>query len=374
MFIIILKNVAKIILYFYGDIMEKFIDLRSDTVTRPTNEMREAMFNAEVGDDVLSEDPTINKLEKLAAELLNKEAAMFVPSGTFGNQVSLFTHCGKGDEVILSDESHIIQHEAGAGAIIAGAQFRTISPEKSYITWEEIEPKIRKEKDIHYPETRLIELENATANGDVMPLEEMEKIYNNAKKYNINIHLDGARIFNAAAYLRVNVSEIAKYADSVMFCLSKGLCSPVGSMVAGKKEFIEKARKKRKIMGGGMRQAGILAAAGIVSLTKMTERLKIDHLNAKKLADAFINTGLFNLFSEKVKINMFFIQFKDKNLQDKQWNFVEFLKEYKILTYPPENGWIRFVTHNDVKESDIDYIVKMIPDIVSKWVEKVNKS
>ena len=352
--------------------MEKFIDLRSDTVTRPTKEMREAMFNAEVGDDVLSEDPTINKLEKLAAELLNKEASMFVPSGTFGNQVSLFTHCDKGDEIILSDDSHIIQHEAGAGAIITGAQFRTISPKKSYITWEEIEPKIRKEKDIHYPETRLIELENATANGDVMPLDEMEKIYNNAKKYNINIHLDGARIFNAAAYLGVNVSEIAKYADSVMFCLSKGLCSPVGSMVAGTKKFIEKARKKRKIMGGGMRQAGILAAAGIVSLTKMIERLKIDHINAKKLAEAFVNTGLFNLFSDKVKINMFFIQFKDKNLQDKQWNFVEFLKEYKILTYPPENGWIRFVTHNEVKESDIDYVVKIIPDIIKKWVNSIN--
>lgn len=349
--------------------MEKYIDLRSDTVTQPTIEMREAMFNAKVGDDVLSEDPTINELEKLAANIVGKEDAMFVPSGTFGNQVSILTHCKKGDEVIISDQAHVIQHEAGAGGIISGVQFRTIDPEKSYITWNQINLKIRKEKDIHYPETRLIELENALANGDVMPISEIEKIYTNAKKYDINIHLDGARLFNAATYLNVEPSQITKYTDSVMFCLSKGLCSPVGSMVAGSKDFIKRARKNRKIMGGGMRQAGFLAAAGIVSLTKMTKRLKNDHENAKRIAKAFIDTGFFNLFPEEVKINMFFIQFKNESFKNKQDKFVEYLKTFNILTYPPEGGWIRFVTHNDAKDSDVDYVIEKIPEIVNTWTK-----
>lgn len=228
----------------------EFIDLRSDTVTKPTDEMRRAMAYAEVGDDVYGDDPTVNKLEKLAAEILGKEAALFVPSGTFANQLALFTHCNRGDEVIIGDDYHIVQHEAGAAGIISGVQLRTIETDRGALIPEVVEKKIRKVDDIHYPKTGLICLENAHSNGRVIRLENYEKIRNIAEKYKVPIHLDGARIFNAATFLKIQASEIAKYADSVSFCLSKGLCAPVGSLLVGNKEFIEKARKKRKIMGG----------------------------------------------------------------------------------------------------------------------------
>ena len=292
---------------------KKYIDFRSDTVTNPTLEMREAIFNAELGDDVLQEDPTVKKLEKLAAQMLGKEAALFVPSGTFGNQLALFTHCKRGDEVILSDMAHIVQHEVGAASIIAGVQLRTIHPKNSWLTWNEIEKVVRKQENIHYPDTGLIVLLNSLSNGDVKPLEVMKEIYENAKKYNIPVHIDGARIFNAATYLNVDVKQIAKYSDSVMFCLSKGLVAPIGSILVGTNEFIAHARKKRKLMGGGMRQVGIIAAAGIIALTKMTKRLDEDHQNAKKLALAFDKYALFELDIEKVKTNIFFMKLNPNN-------------------------------------------------------------
>lgn len=342
----------------------KTIDLRSDTVTQPTDDMRNAMFTAVVGDDVVGEDPTVNRLEKLAAQMLGKEAALFVPSGTFGNQLAVHTHCPHGSELIIPEQAHIVQYEVAAAAVIAGVQLRAIRTQTEWLTWEDIEPTIRKDaEDVHLPETGLIVLQNSTGKGAVMPFAEMQKIWEGAKKYNLPIHIDGARIFNAATYLEVNVKEIAKLADSVMFCLSKGLAAPVGSLLVGTEEFIKKARKKRKLMGGGMRQVGILAAPGIIALEKMTKRLHKDHSNAKKLAEALSKYEIFDISANDVQTNIFFLKFKEQNeaLGNK---FVEELAKHNVLTYPPREGSIRFVTHNDVSEADIDFIISKLLEIV----------
>lgn len=347
---------------------DKYIDLRSDTVTKPTQKMREAIYRADVGDDVLSEDPTVNRLEKLAAKKLGKEAALLVPSGTFGNQLSLFTHCNQGNEVILCENSHIVQHEAGASSVISSVQLRTILPHADFLTWDEIERRIRKTADIHYPKTGVISLENPLSLGIVPSLQEMERIYKNAhEKYDIPIHLDGARIFNAAAFLETPASEIAKFADSVMICLSKGLCAPIGSLLVGSKKFIQKARRNRKIMGGGMRQAGFIAAAGVIALEEMTARVKEDNQRAQKLAKAFKEYDLFDIDLSNVMINMFFVNFNKKYRNQNPAKFVELLKEQGILTYPPEEDTLRFVTHRWITKADIDYIINQLPEIVNKF-------
>lgn len=347
-----------------------WIDLRSDTVTRPTESMREAMYRAEVGDDVLGEDPSVNALEGYAAELVGKEASLFVPSGTFANQLALFTHCRRGQEVILSDDAHIVQHEAGAASIIAGVQLRTILPQDSYPRWNEIDPLIRKEENIHFPETGLIELENAVSNGEVMSLENMREIVEGAGRFHVPVHLDGARIYNAALFLGAEAAKLAAYADSVMFCLSKGLCAPVGSILAGNKAFIKDACKKRKIMGGGMRQAGIIAAAGMVALKEQLPRLGEDHAKARALAEVFRKTGMFEISPDPVKINIFFVRFNNQN-QGLETNLVESLKTQNILTYPPEQGWIRFVTHRDLSSEEIEQACRKIEPIVENTIKRI---
>jgi len=324
------------------------IDLRSDTVTRPTEEMRRAMYEAEVGDDVYGEDPTLNKLEALSAEVTGKEGAVFVPSGTFGNQLALFSHCNRGNEVVLSDTSHIVQNEVGAAAVIAGVQLRTFTPRGGYPLWREIEPLIRIGEDLHWPKTELIALENALGNGEVMPMEVSEEIAREARALGIPVHLDGARIFNAAHYLGVEPSRIAACADSVMFCLSKGLCAPVGSMLVGSAPFIEVARKKRKIMGGGMRQVGILAAAGLIALQKMRQRLPEDREKAETLAEVFRASGLFEMQPETTKINMFFVRYRDGAFAGQEAKLVEDLGRKGLRINPPDGGWIRLVAHNDL--------------------------
>ncbi|MEQ8159500.1 MAG: low-specificity L-threonine aldolase, partial [Mesotoga sp.] len=261
----------------------KWIDLRSDTVTLPGEEMRAAMANAEVGDDVYGDDPTVNRLEEIAAEVLGKESAVFVPSGTFGNQLSILTHTLRGDEVIIPASNHIIVHEAGASAVIAGVQMRTLDCDDGMPSVDRILKAIRGE-DLHYPRTGLICLENAHSSGRVLPMEYMKEVYSLARERAVPVHLDGARIFNAAVSLGIDAGEIASKADSVMFCLSKGLGAPIGSMLVGTKDFISRARKGRKIMGGAMRQAGIIAAAGIMAIEKMIDRLGEDHENARYLA------------------------------------------------------------------------------------------
>ena len=342
------------------------IDLRADTVTRPTAEMRKAMYEAEVGDDVLQEDPTVNRLERVAAEIVGKESALFVPSGTFGNQCAIFSHCLPGNEVILAEQTHVVQHEVGAAAMIAGAQLRTITPTASYPIWSEIDPRIRKRENIHYPDSRLIALENALSNGDVMPLEAMQEIYDRSREYGVAVHLDGARIFNAAEYLGVEASALAACTDTVMFCLSKGLCSPVGSMLAGDRDLMLVARKRRKTMGGGMRQAGVLAAAGIISLEKMRLRVGEDRQKAERLADALRETGVFEMLPESVKINMLFARFKEGSFRGKENRFVEVLKTHDVLTYPREGGWMRLVTHNDVSFEDIERVCSILDCVLEE--------
>ncbi len=340
----------------------RYIDLRSDTVTQPTQEMREAMYTAEVGDDVYGDDPTVTKLEEYAAHLVGKEAALLIPSGTFGNQLSLFTHCQRGDEVLLGDDCHIVVHEVGAPAIIAGVNLRTITSVKGLLTPDEVASKIRG-ADIHYPHTGLICLENAHSNGRVIPLDNMKDIYEIANKSSIPVHLDGARIFNAAAFLGVDASQIAQYCDSVMFCLSKGLCAPFGSLLAGSKEFITKARKKRKLMGGGLRQAGIMAAAGLLALEKMRGRLHVDHENARLLGAELDKIPGIKVFTEDIQINMVFFDMSGTDYDIGK--FVTDLYNKGIKVNEAEKELMRLVTNYWVTSDDVHYVVECVREIVS---------
>ncbi|AOT69255.1 low-specificity L-threonine aldolase [Geosporobacter ferrireducens] len=341
----------------------RYIDLRSDTVTVPTEEMREAMFRAEVGDDVYGDDPTVNRLEEYAARLVGKEAALFVPSGTFGNQLALFVHCKRGDEVLLGDDSHIVQHEVGAASVIAGVQLRTLTSCHGELDPREVEAKIRKEADIHYPDTGLICLENAHSNGKVISLENMEQIHKITRKYHIPIHLDGARLFNAATYLNVEAGEIVQYVDSVMFCLSKGLCAPVGSILAGSKTFIEKARKGRKLLGGGLRQSGFLAAAGLVALEKMIHRLKEDHENALLMGQELAKIPGIKVNIEDIHLNMVFFDMTGTEY-DSDKLVKEMLKK-GIKINPAEDGIMRFVTNYWVNREDVHYVVDTLKTIIN---------
>ena len=332
------------------------IDIRSDTVTKPTDAMRKAMAEAEVGDDVYGDDPTVKKLESLGAKMLGKESALFVPSGTFGNQLALFTWCNRGTEVLLGEECHIIQHEAGAASIIAGVQTRPLSAPNGVLTSEALRERLRKQ-DLHTPPTSLICVENAHSLGRSVPLAAMDETRKIANEWKLPIHLDGARIFNAATALDCNARDIASMADSVMFCLSKGLCAPVGSLLAGKKEFIEKARYKRKIMGGGMRQAGILAAAGIIALEGQTQKLKEDHIRAKNIARGLAKIPGIVIKPKETEINMVFftwLQAEDKKIAA---NVVETFKKHKIIINHPEKGVFRFVTHYWIGDVEVEAIL-----------------
>ncbi len=345
-------------------IISPMIDIRSDTVTQPTAKMREAMAQAVVGDDVYEDDPTVQELEHYGAGLVGKEAALFVPSGTFGNQLALFTWCPRGSEIILGEECHIIQHEVGAASIIAGVQTRTISAPDGYLDPSKVEERIRGQ-DIHFPITSLICIENAHSSGRVVSCENLQDIRNLANRYKLPVHLDGARIFNAACTLGVSARKIAQFADSVMFCLSKGLCAPVGSLLAGPKSFIELARKKRKIMGGGMRQVGVLAAAGLVALKEMVGRLSEDHKRARTLAAALAQIPSVEIDPSKVDINMVFFSITGKLLQEDPAYWVQRFREEGICINPPEQGVFRFVTHYWVDDAAIDHISKASKKIFS---------
>lgn len=339
-----------------------YIDLRSDTVTLPTEEMRRAMYEAQVGDDVYGDDPTINKLEALAAKMAGKEAAMFVPSGTMGNQVSIMTHLReRGLEIITSDEAHIVAHEVGAPAVLSQAFTRTLHYENGIPEPEKIRAAIRGE-NIHFPKTGLICLENPLAIGRVVPLEVMAEIRAIADEKNIPIHMDGARLFNAATALGVEAPEITQYVDSVMFCLSKGLCAPVGSMVAGSAEFIARARKNRKLLGGGMRQAGFLAAAGIIALEKMTKRLDVDHQNAKYMAQKLSEMDGVSIDLDSVQINMVFFRLdRPQALKDA---LPEKMLVHGIKINGEEDGLFRFVTQNGVSREDIDKALEVFASLI----------
>ncbi len=351
------------------------IDLVSDTVTLPTNEMREAMKNAEVGDDVNQEDPTINILEELAAEKVGKEAAMFVPSGTMGNLIAILNHCKRGEEVILESRSHLYNFEVGGISALGGVVTKTIDGDKGILNVDKIKSEIRQE-DIHEVKTALICLENShnRAGGTVTPPKITENICQLAHKHNIFVHLDGARLFNAAVALNIEPELLVKNVDSVMFCLSKGLSAPVGSILSGSKEFIQKARKNRKMLGGGMRQAGILAAAGIISLEKMVKRLKEDHKNARILAEGLNEIEGIKVDLETVQTNMVYFNV-EKLVKELNINTDQFLErlvdEYGIrggvetpIQDPTE---IRFVTHHGISEEDIHTTINAIK-MISKSI------
>lgn len=338
-----------------------YIDFRSDTVTVPTEEMRNAMSMAVVGDDVYGDDATVNELECLAAELFGKEAALFVPTGTMANQLALFTHVQRGEEVILPDNCHIIAHEAGASAIIAGAQLRSIPNVNGEMSFDLIEHYIRKDpEDIHQPRTALITYENADSDGQVRSLEYMKKVKTLAEKYHLPVHIDGARIFNAATFLNVNVKEMAQYADTISVCLSKGLCAPVGSLLVGSKDFIALARRKRKILGGGMRQVGILAAAGILALQDMTKRLQEDHDNAKYLCSRLKEVPGLEVYDERQQINMVFFRLKNYPLESSA--LVSYMADHGVRINGEDNGMMRFVTHYYVSKEEIDQAVQLLKD------------
>ncbi|HAA85577.1 MAG TPA: low-specificity L-threonine aldolase [Kosmotogaceae bacterium] len=340
----------------------KWIDLRSDTVTQPTPEMRKAMSEAVVGDDVYSDDPTVNELERLAAEMLGKEAALFVPSGTFGNQLALLTHTLRGDEVIVPSSNHIFVHEVGAASVISGVQLRIIESDDGMPALERIENAIR-DDDLHSPRTSLISLETAHSSGRVLPVSYLESVRALADSNGLLIHLDGARIFNAAVALGISVADIARSADSVMFCLSKGLSAPVGSMLVGDEEFIKRARKGRKLMGGAMRQAGVIAAAGIVALKTMVERLGEDHENAKYFASALDQIPEISVFKERLDINMVFFR-----LEEIPGDYVvEHLERNRIKINPPDRGLYRLVTNKDVSREELEATANIVENAVRSW-------
>ncbi|MHB9291450.1 threonine aldolase [Hollandina sp. SP2] len=337
--------------------MKEKIDIRSDTVTKPTEQMRQAMAAAVVGDDVYGDDPTIQELESLGAELMGKEGAVFVPSGTFGNQLALFTWCQRGTEVILGEECHILQHEAGAASIIAGVQTRPIAAPAGALRPEQIRERLRK-GDLHEPATSLICLENAHSLGRVLPLAAMDEVRVLADAWGIPMHLDGARIFNAGLSLGVDVKTIAARADSVMFCLSKGLCAPVGSLLAGPKNFVAQARMKRKILGGAMRQAGILAAAGIIALKEQTKTLSQDHERAKKLAQGLAAIPGIRINPQEIDINMVFFSFPPAKDPLVAARIQAFFAQQDILINPPSQGVFRFVTHYWIGDRALELILE----------------
>jgi threonine aldolase len=319
--------------------------------------MRQAMAQAEVGDDVFGEDPTINKLEKMGAEIVGKEAALFVPSGTFGNQLALFTWCTRGTEVLLGEECHIIQHEAGGASVIAGVQIRTISAPDGVLTPDELRKRLRKQ-ELHAPATSLICTENAHAKGQVVSLAAMDEVRALADEWKLPVHMDGARVFNAAVVLGCQAKDVAAHADSVMFCLSKGLCAPVGSLLAGPKAFIDEARLKRKILGGGMRQAGILAAAGILALEQHTSRLGEDHARAKKIALELAKIPGIVIKPEQIHINMVFFSWPAAARDPKiAAAVIDVFKKYNIVISHRGGGLFRFATHYWIGDAEVETIL-----------------
>ena len=337
----------------------RIIDLRSDTITRPTSSMRRAMAEAEVGDDVFGEDPTVNRLEKIAAVRLGKQAALFVASGTMGNLVSVLSHCGRGDEVILGDLAHMHLFEQGGMAALGGVHPRTVQnrPDGS-MDLSAVEGAIRPD-DMHYPRTRLIAVENThnLCHGSPLSSAYMRDLRELADKYGLKIHIDGARIFNSAAAQNVDVRELTADADSVSFCLSKALAAPVGSVVCGCSEFIARARRARKALGGGMRQAGVLAAAGIVALDEMVERLAEDHYNARRLAEGLHQIHGLSISLELVKSNIVFIGVNREGMTSQLLS--ERLKAQGILILPIGPNRLRAVTNYHVTSPDIDYTLNV---------------
>lgn len=337
------------------------IDLRSDTVTQPTQAMREAMYRTEVGDDVYGEDPTINRLQELAAERMGKEAALFVPSGTMGNAIAMLTHAGRGQAIIVGEESHIYHYEAGGASTLGGSPMWVV-PNKvdGSFDLDLIKAGIADESDDHVAATALLCIENThnRCGGTVLTLEHMDALANLAHERGLAIHVDGARIFNAAIALGIPISTLVRSVDSVMFCLSKGLSAPVGSLLVGSKAFIRQAHRRRKLLGGGMRQAGILAAAGIVALEQMVDRLAEDHEHCKRLAQGLADYPQLEIEPERIATNILIFRIRNSQqqylIEAETSTFLERAKEHGILMGSMGGGKIRAVTHYGIEASDID--------------------
>jgi len=341
------------------------IDLRSDTVTKPTAAMRAAMASAEVGDDVYAEDPTVNLLEARAAEIFGREAAIFVPTGTMGNQIAIRLHTHHGQEVIAESRAHVVDWEMAMAAAFSGVQLRTVFAERGIVTWQHIEQSCRKGND-HRAGTGLITLENThnMAGGTVTPLDIYQDIWWRATELRLPVHLDGARVFNAATALGISVAELTSGFSSVMFCLSKGLCAPVGSMLVGSRGFIEQARLVRKALGGGMRQAGILAAAGLIALEEMPKRLSEDHANARFLAESLAELPQVEIDLTTVQTNI--VIFTVRDLFDPA-PLLEKLKRRGVVAGTAADHQIRFVTHNDVDRTACEEAARTASEIITDF-------
>lgn len=342
------------------------IDLRSDTVTQPTPEMREAMAEAEVGDDVYRDDPTVNRLEELAAAMLGKEAAIFVPSGTMGNLLALLVHCQRGDEVIVGNQSHIYLNEVAGMAALGGIQACPIPNQKDgTLSLDDIQASIRSE-DVHHAFTRLVCLENTQniCGGVPLTVEYTQQVAELVRRNNLSLHIDGARIFNSATAQNVDVKELVAPADSVMFCLSKGLVSPIGSMLVGSKKFIARARHLRKMVGGGMRQAGVIAAAGIISLEKMTKRLEEDHIRAKKLAEGLRQIPGLVVDAGSPSTNMVYLNLSD-DVQLSAGQIVEKMKKYGVVLDSENSRRFRLVTHYWIDDTGVEKAIAAFREVLS---------
>lgn len=341
------------------------IDLRSDTVTKPTPAMRRAMAEAEVGDDVYGEDPTVNLLQLKAAEIFGKEAALFVPTGSMGNQIAVKLHTRAGDEIVVEERGHIYNWELGMPAVAAGVTIRSVraSDESGMLTWSEIEAALHINQPYYACPTGLICLENTHnfGGGSVMSAKQTSEICENAHQLNLPVHLDGARIFNSAVAQEETVENLSKDCDSVQFCLSKGLGAPVGSMLLGTKDFIEEARTWRKRFGGGMRQVGILAAAGLVALEESPKRLHIDHENARRLAEGVANLRGVTIDAEKVQTNIVIFDVSATGKTSSE--ICNELKEQNIYAIPFGKA-IRMVTHCDVSRADIEKTLQTLEKIL----------
>jgi len=343
--------------------MHEYSDFRSDTVTRPTEKMRKAMAEAVVGDDVLGDDPTVQKLESLAANIMGKEAALFVPSGTMGNSIAVKVWTRELEEVIIEARSHIYNMESTHLTFISRITPRPLASNRGAMDPQEVERNIRK-PSVYIPRTSLICVENTHNNwsGAVVPMDNLKAVREIADKHDVKIHFDGARVFNASIASGIPVKEYAAIGDSLMFCLSKGLSAPVGSMLVGSKAFIDYARRVRKALGGGMRQVGVLAAPGIVALTEMVNRLTEDHDRAKRLALAIAELPGIKLNPEHVQTNIFLFGFNHPGLSVPE--FLSKLKEKRVLALAT-TGDIRFVTHKDIDDEDIERAISAFREILT---------
>jgi len=320
--------------------------------------MRKAMYEAEVGDDVHGDDPTVNKLEELAAEKVGKEAALFVPSGTMGNTIAMVVGAGEGKEVLLEEKSHIMLFECGNISRVARSVPRTLPSDRGKIPLDLIEKNIHTSLREHITETKAIALENThnVWGGAILDLDYIKRAAALAKKYHLYLHLDGARVFNASTALKIDVKDISKHFDSMMFCLSKGLSAPVGSILTGTKEFIKEARYVRKYLGGGMRQVGIIAAAGIVAIETMIDRLTEDHRRAKQLAEKIADIEAIDVNPKEIETNMVMVKLKTMDSD----TFLEKLAAQKVLALPLNESTVRIVTHKDIDDNDVDRAANVI--------------